>query len=732
MESLLLTPGPINVDFKDKKCALYDFGSRDKPFTDLVQSIRSKFSSLVGLIEDQKIVLLQGSSTYGLEAVISGLKGERLMVLTNGSYGDRIAQIAGHYFPKEECEIVRFPEGKPVDMDVVEKVLEKGTKFSHVLAVHLETSTGVVNDLQRLKALRGKFGFQLMIDAVASLGSDLYDFNGIDWIVTSPNKCLQGMPGFCLVIAKDLSSYCARGCVLDLREQYQFMESTGQFRFTPPTHSLAVFNSCLERISRIGLDSWALRFKRNKKEIYNICEKVGLLPLLDYDAVYNGNVCHSFMLPDGVTFCQLYDYLFENGFSIYPGKTTSVKTFRLGSIGNIDRQDVESFGNYLKAALHLNPKISESKIPTDQFYQFLKDHSIDFFAGVPDSLLQDFNNCLLKNETHNYIVPHEGLAVSMASGYHLGTSKIPCVYLQNSGFGNLLNPLLSLTHREVNRIPMLIIIGWRGEPGVKDEPQHRVQGDCLLNLIRTSGFELVILQNLSWQINLNQCLAKIEETQEPVFLVVRQNLFSKYECQVTFNHHILTRYMALEILVRNTTKNDLLCCTTGKASRELESICKKSESDMSRIFLMVGSMGHLGSFCLGLALSSKKTVWCLDGDGSFLMHLGSIVSIGHLKPENMVHVILNNGRHESVGVQPTILETVDLDLLAKSVGYKSYRYVQNEEQLMEIIGEILTSRLQLPILVNVMLSDSPADPNLPRPSTTPMERFEALKKEING
>jgi phosphonopyruvate decarboxylase len=189
---------------------------------------------------------------------------------------------------------------------------------------------------------------------------------------------------------------------------------------------------------------------------------------------------------------------------------------------------MEGFCNYFRLVYTNMLSKVESKvieIDTAEFYNYLETRDVSFFSGVPDSLLQDLNNCILERSKTHYVMPNEGLALSLASGYYTSTQKIPCVYLQNSGIGNIINPLMSLTHRNVYSIPMLIIIGWRGEPGVKDEPQHNSQGECMINLIKSMNFPLVYLDKLNWRANIDRCLQLTTQQRQPVFLVVRNGLF---------------------------------------------------------------------------------------------------------------------------------------------------------------------------------------------------------------
>jgi len=374
------------------------------------------------------------------------------------------------------------------------------------------------------------------------------------------------------------------------------------------------------------------------------------------------------------------------------------------------------------------------EIDSAEFYDYVQYSGINFFSGVPDSLLQDLNNCVLDKSPSNshFVTPNEGLAVSLAASYYTSTKKIPCVYLQNSGLGNIINPLMSLAHKNVYSIPMLIIIGWRGEPNVHDEPQHVSQGECMVNLIKSMNFEIVYLDKLNWKNSLDKCLLLIRKTTQPVFLVVKKNSFKKYKINELNNGFELVRRDVIKKIVLNSTEKDLLCCTTGKSSREMDEEAGLNNVEKSRLFLMVGSMGHLSSFSLGLALFNiGKKVWCIDGDGAMLMHFGSLPMIGHTKPKNLIHVLLNNAMHESVGVQPTICQDIDFSTLAKQLGYVYVFTIKTHNELDEFLNKV--SQLDDLTFVHVLLSNKPSNSdNLSRPKTTPLERLNSFMENLQN
>ena len=280
-------------------------------------------------------------------------------------------------------------------------------------------------------------------------------------------------------------------------------------------------------------------------------------------------------------------------------------------------------------------------IDPKEFYDALVGKGLDFFCGVPDSLLKDFCACVFDNapEGRNIIAANEGGAVGMACGYHVSTGKHGVVYMQNSGEGNAVNPLLSIADPEVYGIPMLLVIGWRGEPGVHDEPQHVKQGKATLPLLEAMGVEHMVL-DASWRAQLGRCCDCLREGRT-VALVVRKGVFDPYAFDVDKGSAPLTRERAFEI-------------------REARG------QGHAQDFLTVGGMGHTGSIAFGMACGTDRNVWCIDGDGSFLMHMGSLAVIARNAPGNFKYVLNNNGAHESVGGQPTVAQQIDVPRLGRT------------------------------------------------------------------
>jgi len=377
-----------------------------------------------------------------------------------------------------------------------------------------------------------------------------------------------------------------------------------------------------------------------------------------------------------------------------------------------------------------------SKLNPNNFYNNLKSKGINFFTGVPDSLLKEFNNVILLNsEKKNHIITaNEGSAISIATGYHFATKQIPLVYLQNSGTGNIINPLMSLASKDVYSIPMLIVIGWRGEPGVKDEPQHIAQGKCMIDLIKSLDVTFDILPNSENEANeiLNKSIQMIKKESRPHILLVRKNTFEKHSEKVSIiNNYSIYRKEAIEKLLNIFNKNIILS-TTGKISRELLESADEIGMNHDNIFLNVGAMGHVSMISLGIALNTNKKVLCIDGDGSIIMHMGNLTSIGTSNCGNLIHVVLNNGMHESVGVQPTTAFDVNLSKVAESCGYSYCKKISKLEDLESELAKLVTSDFDKPVFLEVLINNKVNYTHeLSRPKKSPIERKEKFINFIN-
>lgn len=353
-----------------------------------------------------------------------------------------------------------------------------------------------------------------------------------------------------------------------------------------------------------------------------------------------------------------------------------------------------------------------------------------FFTGVPDSQLKALCDYLMDtygiDTKHHIIAANEGNAVGLAAGYYLATGKVPVVYLQNSGIGNIINPVASLLNERVYGIPCIFIVGWRGEPGIHDEPQHVYQGMVTEQLLHDMEIETFVLDQETTEDMLHQQL----EAWKPrlaqgrsVAIIVRKKALT-YDGKVNYsNKHTMLR----EEIIRHVTGvsgEDVIVSTTGKASRELFEIREAKHQPHCYDFLTVGSMGHSSSIALSIALKKPKTkVWCIDGDGAVLMHMGAMAVIGANKPPNMVHLVLNNGAHETVGGMPTVAATIDFVAIAKACGYEQAYSVETFEELDKALNIAKTSSCLTFIEAKTAIG-SRAD--LGRPTTTPQENMNSF------
>ena len=362
------------------------------------------------------------------------------------------------------------------------------------------------------------------------------------------------------------------------------------------------------------------------------------------------------------------------------------------------------------------------------FIEALREKGIDCFAGVPDSLLKNICAYITDNfdAEHNIIAANEGAAVGIAAGHYLATGKPACVYMQNSGEGNIINPLASLTDEEVYNIPVLLLIGWRGCPGVHDEPQHVKQGKVTTGLLNVMGVNYEVLSKeedkAAKQI---EKAAKALSNKEVFALVIEKDTFEDYKLQnVEVNDFTMTREEAIQAVAAALGEKDCIVSTTGMISRELFEYRAAMNQGHERDFLTVGSMGHASQIALGIAMAkTDRKVWCFDGDGAAIMHMGSMAIVANKAPKNYVHVVFNNGAHDSVGGQPTVGLKIDLPAVAKAVGYKNAFSVDIKENLLECLNALRL--VEGPVLLQVCVKKGNRK-DLGRPTTTPIQNKEAL------
>ena len=368
-------------------------------------------------------------------------------------------------------------------------------------------------------------------------------------------------------------------------------------------------------------------------------------------------------------------------------------------------------------------------IRPEYFYNTLRGMGIDFYTGVPDSLLKDICAYITDHadRKNNIIAANEGGAVGLAAGYHLATGNIPVVYMQNSGLGNTVNPLMSLTDSDVYRIPVLLVIGWRGEPGVHDEPQHVKQGKTTLPLLDAMEIRHEIMSGDEAELEkqLAAGVRYMKETGRSFALVVKKGTFGKYKLQNgTHNPYTMEREEAIKAVAGAMDVKDIVVSTTGKISRELFEHRTATGEGHSRDFLTVGSMGHASQIALGIALNRpERNVYCFDGDGAAIMHMGGMGIVASMLPGNFYHIVFNNGAHDSVGGQPTIGFGIDLPKIAAGCGYKTVMSVATRSELDAILPTLTT--LPAPLLLEIKVKKGSRD-DLGRPTTTPVENKEAL------
>lgn len=362
------------------------------------------------------------------------------------------------------------------------------------------------------------------------------------------------------------------------------------------------------------------------------------------------------------------------------------------------------------------------------FIETLREKGIDCFAGVPDSLLKNICAYITDHfdSTHNIIAANEGAAVGLAAGHYLATGQPACVYMQNSGEGNIINPLASLTDQEVYNIPVLLLIGWRGRPGVHDEPQHVKQGKVTTGLLNVMGVNYEVLSKeedkAAKQIDK---AAKALANKEVFALVIEKDTFEDYKLQnVEKNDFMMSREEAIQTVAAALGEKDCIVSTTGMISRELFEYRAAVNQGHERDFLTVGSMGHASQIALGIALAQpERRVWCFDGDGAAIMHMGSMAIVANKAPKNYVHVVFNNGAHDSVGGQPTVGLKIDLPVVAKAVGYKATYSVDSKDALNVILSE--AKNIDGPVLVEIKVKKGNRK-DLGRPTSTPIQNKEAL------
>lgn len=344
----------------------------------------------------------------------------------------------------------------------------------------------------------------------------------------------------------------------------------------------------------------------------------------------------------------------------------------------------------------------------------LRKNKIDFFTGVPDSILKHFSSYLQNYPLKKHIIAsNEGSATSIGIGHYLSTKKIPCIYLQNSGLSNAMNPLISIAGKTVYSIPLILLIGWRGSPEKEDEPQHLAKGKITKNLLKLLKIDFCVLRKENDLKKINNLIKKARAKNSIVACLIERDTLktNSIKKKISKNNFILRSDFIKEFLSIIPKKCKIIS-TTGYTSRELMEIRKNKMNSNGNDFYMVGGMGHASSVALGYALNYKKQTFCLDGDGSILMHLGSLRTIGFLKAKNFKHIILNNNSHESVGGQPTTAEGINFQKLSTSLGYKNYYKIESHNKIKTSLSKFIKSNG--PCLLEVKIRNGTLQ-NLSRP-----------------
>ena len=374
----------------------------------------------------------------------------------------------------------------------------------------------------------------------------------------------------------------------------------------------------------------------------------------------------------------------------------------------------------------LNPKL---------FFNALCSEGIQFFSGVPDSLLKSICAYISDNTTskNHIIAANEGNALSIGIGYHLSTDKLPLIYMQNSGLGNIINPLLSLADPDVYSIPMLLLIGWRGEVNVNDEPQHKKQGRVTLELLETMEIPYQMLSHDTSNIEAKEVIQKAvhyaQAKNYPYALVVRKGSFENYALESNkYEGFPMLREEAIKLVVDELSEEDVVVSTTGVTSRELFEYRTELGQGHEKDFLTVGGMGHANQIALGIALQKpNRQIFCFDGDGAMIMHLGSLAINASLQCNNFKHIVFNNGAHDSVGGQPTVGHQINVQEIAKAMGYTRVDQAKTESEIKDKVRDM--KACNGPALLEIMVSKG-FRKDLGRPTIHPLHNKKALMRFI--
>lgn len=366
----------------------------------------------------------------------------------------------------------------------------------------------------------------------------------------------------------------------------------------------------------------------------------------------------------------------------------------------------------------------------EDFSNICKKHGFTFFSGVPDSTFKSWMSFLQRENTGltNIVTVNECEATAVCAGYHLSTGKIGVLYMQNDGFAKTINPLTSLCSKEVYSIPILLMIGWRGEPGKKDAPQHSIMGRILTDLLDLLEIPHEIISSDPEQVDATIEKAKeyMTKNSKPFAIIVRKGIFEEDQPEKQPEVDLMTREEALKTIMALLEGDEIIISTTGKTSRELFEYRSSKKDGFDYDFYNIGAMGCAQSIALGVALEKKdKRVFVFDGDGAVLMQMGALATIGHCHPENFYHIIFDNNAHDSTGGQPTVSDTVDFVKIALACNYKSGKIVRNKKDLEKTLKELKKG----PTLIVVKVKKG-ARKDLGRPTMSPVEHKKHFMKYV--
>jgi phosphonopyruvate decarboxylase len=364
-------------------------------------------------------------------------------------------------------------------------------------------------------------------------------------------------------------------------------------------------------------------------------------------------------------------------------------------------------------------------ISSVEFSKKLNDLGFNTAVGVPDSTFKGLISYFSSQDVFNHIIAaNECEAMGIAAGYYLAHKKPAMVYMQNSGFCKALNPYTSMLSADVYSVPALMLVGWRGEPGKKDEPQHKMMGRIMLDLFKVMEIEYSVLEETQWETQLEFARQYLNRNDRPYIIAIKKGLFDDFKIPGEKSQAAMTREEALNVIVENTPGNAVFVSTTGKTSRELFEIREQRKESHGTDFYTVGSMGCASSIAFGVGLAdSQKKVFILDGDGAVLMQLGTMATIGHYKNPRLKHIIIDNNSHESTGGQPTVSVSVNFIEIARACGYEFVECVDNPQDLKKCLGHLQANN-QLSLVVVKVKKGARSD--LGRPTTTPRENRDAF------